>query len=835
MSFAIELENKFTEIIKLFYSTYKYIPTLNTIFSNYPEFYTTNTKYIDIVYKPIYNDIINKKYKNIEKNNDNIIDNFIDKNNNSIDINLIPRNTSLIPRDTNLIPRDTNLILRDYQNNYINDALNELNTNKRCLIESPTGSGKTKMAFVIQSKLIKSSSRMIFVFVSPLLRINKQCLTDSYLYYDIKFNKSDNFNKFEEIEVNSSNNKFRDKIMNIINNSNNNLLLSTTYQSIKHIFALDIKIDVIILDESHTIPSYVHNTNYFENLEHENKYTISRDEEYEIKQTNAYLKKKEWYNIFYNKKVDKRLFLTATPYDYQSDNIDYYGKCITKVKLGDLIENKTLAQLKTFISSVTDIVNTLNTTNYNRPDTASSIIKFIKDNKRYRICIFVNYCKNAKILKKSIMNCPLYKSFFNETNLIIKEPILYLSGEDSILTDFSNNETSDNFNKNEIRIIISCKKLSMGIDIPCIDSIIFADPRVNTVDISQCIGRGLRNFNYGNDNSNNNVKECNNSNIKECNILLIEYLTKDESKNEMIYKYLDYLRKNKVFTYIRNNAEIETDIIINSGNYNTKSYSNKQLNIYDGYLELDIELYDEYSKYRKDINSKKTLQLKNFVKLLNENSIVNPNIDTDINKYKLLQKEYELPNINEIKTKYTDFGWILCNENHIFYKTIKECEAQITKIKKNISNINKNYEYMNEINLYDEYKKIDTKIPNIYYTDFYIPKIYNTDINTDITYINVNLNNYKEYDFNNYKLIKCSLENKKIATNLSKLINMIYDILKERNEQFNGYKERFLDIKNNFKINKCIELVLELCDIFDLNLYLEYEFDNKKLKIEYII
>ena len=815
---SYELKCKFKEIIIKLYSPYKCIPTLEDIFNNNPEFYTSNTKYIEKVYKPIYDDIIKNKYKTKSKD---------------------------------IIPRD--LILRDYQNNYINDALNELNTNKRCLIESPTGSGKTKMAFVIQSSLIKSSSRMIFVFVSPLLRINKQCLTDSYLYYNRNFNNSNNHNTFEEIEVNSSNKDFLDKINNILNNTNNNLLLSTTYQSIKHIFNLDINIDLIILDEAHTIPSYIHNTKYFENISlEENNYNLSLDELDEINQTNINLKKKEWYNIFYNNKVDKRLFLTATPYNYQCDNIDYYGKCITKVKLGELIENKTLSQLKTFISSVTDVVNTLknntlNTTNYNRPDTAKSILEFIKVNKRYRICIFVNYCKNARILKKSIMNCPLYKSFSNETNLIIKEPILYLSGEDSTLTDFSNNETSENFNKDEIRIIISCKKLSMGIDIPCIDSIIFADPRINSVDISQCIGRGLRYFVYNdNVNSNNNVKECNN-NVKECNILLLRYLNKEEFKDKMVYEYLDYLRNNKIFTYIRNNSEINPECIINGGNNSTKIYDNKQINkkinnkinnqinIYDGYLELNIELYDEYSKYRKDINSKKTLQLKNFVKLLNENSIVNPNIDTDINKYKLLQKEYELPNINEIKTKYTDFGWILCNENHIFYKTIKECEAQITKIKKNISNTNKNYEYMNKINLYDEYKKIDTKIPNIYYTDFYIPKIYNTDINTDITYINVNLNNYKEYDFNNYKLIKCSLENKKIATNLSKLINMIYDILKERNEQFNGYKERFLDIKNNFKINKCIELVLELCDIFDLNLYLEYEFDNKKLKIEYII
>lgn len=503
---SLALENKFKGIIHKYYKLKKRIIPLDAILFMHDELYTYNELYKETVYKPLYNKII-------------------------LSYNTIPKKKL----------ESQELTLKQYQEEYIKDALQELNINSRCLIDAPTGSGKTKMAFVIQSSLIKSNSRTIYVFVSPLLRINTQCLKDSYLFYNTKFNTSTNLNEFEEIQVNSSNTAtdYKNKINTVLKETDKNILLSTTYKSLKHIFNLDLDIDLLILDEAHCIPFYVHHKKFFENLDLETDYQIPTEEKDDLKQTLTNLKKKEWYNIFYNKKVKKRLYLTATPYKYQIDDTGKYGKHISKVKLGDLIESNTLSELKTYIASVSDKVNNEDISNYDRPDTSASIIEFIKNTNRMRICIFVNNTNNAKQLKASILECVLYKSFKLDTGIDIKEPILYISGEDTQISEFSNNETIDNYNSKEVRIIISCKKLAMGVDIPCIDSIIFADPRINSVDISQCIGRGLRHFKYG-------------ENLKECCILLIKYITDDKDKrNRMIYEYLDYLHKNNIFKHVR--------------------------------------------------------------------------------------------------------------------------------------------------------------------------------------------------------------------------------------------------------------------------------------------
>jgi superfamily II DNA or RNA helicase len=801
---SLALENKFRDIIKKMYKLIKRLPSLDVILYMNPDLYLEDEKYIEKTYKPLYNKII-LEYKKTPKK---ILD---------------------------VKP----LKLRKYQKEYVNEALEELNTNSRCLLDAPTGSGKTKMAFVIQSSLIKENKRMIYVFVSPLLRINKQCLKDSYLYYNTKFNTSGNLNLFEEIEVNSANKGYKEKLENLLTKTNNNLLLSTTYQSIKYIFDLSLEllfeIDLLILDEAHCIPSYVHSNKYFENLDLETDYNISSDEKDEIKQTKTKLKKKEWYNIFFSNNVKQRLFLTATPYDYQIKGTEKYGKHINKIKLGELIESNTLSEIKTYVASVQDKVN-VDKSNYDRPDTAASIITFIKRTNRYRLCIFVNNCKNANNLKECILNCSLYKSFKYDTGLEIKEPILYLSGENTQIKDFSNNETPDNFNNNEVRIIISCKKLSMGVDIPCIDSIVFADPRMVSADISQCIGRGLRHFKYG-------------DRLKECCILLIKYINDETDKrNKMIFEYLDYLNKNNVFTLYKdileyNKLVVTTNIIESEKKINLDKENNlEELNIYKGDIYLDIEYYKEYSKFRYDINSKKSMNLNNFIKLLEEHNIKHP--EKDIDKYKLLQQEYELPNINNIRSKYPEFGWILCNKEHKYYSSLEECEIKLKENKSLlIKKIGDDYEYMDNLEIYNECIKLDTKIPEIYYTDFYVPNIYNKIKNENkeeklikndksSENIIVNLNNYKKHNFVNYKLNKCCLEYKNLETNLISLINNIYNLLKKRNEDFKDYEYRFTHIKNNYNINDCVKLILEVIKLYDLNLYLEFIFENKKIKIE---
>lgn len=531
------LDSILEEYIIDYYKSTNIIPDINTILVKYPDIFINDSKFIDTYYKPIYN-----KIKNNILTNNNIYNIFK---------------------------------LRDYQEKYRIQVLNEFKENDRCLIESPTGSGKTKTAFSILASLIKTNSPTVYVFVSPLLKINTQCLQDTYILYS-NYNTSNNYTKFIEIEVNSSNNAkdYNKKIKHAINN-NNNIILSTTYQSFKFILDLNINIDLVIYDECHVIPKYIHEKNYFKNLDDKtnNPNCILNDE--------LNINKQNWYDIFNSSLIKYRLFLTATPYTYQKLDTIKYGKTFCNVLIGELINNNILAPIETYIAKTT-ITETISST----PDIAHSIIKFIIDNKKHRICIFVNKATNAELLKQNILNCKLFNNFNKTSQIKIKEPIILSHISNYNTTElFSNNETPTNFNDNEIRIIISIKMLSMGVDIPCIDSIIFVDKRVNLTDISQCIGRGLRQFKY-------------NNKTKICSILLFNDMN-DSTKNNMILNYIKYLSQHKIIEYI-NSVSIYTNDKHKPG-YKTKPGDEHivKLDMYNGTLNVDLEYYDLFTKTKE--------------------------------------------------------------------------------------------------------------------------------------------------------------------------------------------------------------------------------------------
>lgn len=656
----LNTSNNFKKILKnkllLFKKKYNRIPKLETLLDLDNNLYTEDEEYINQYLKPLYKDIL----KTIR------IDNYKDS-----------------------LPK---LILRDYQKIIITKILDNLkNDNTRTMLVAPTGSGKTKMAFVTMSKLIKNKS-MLYVFVSPLLRINKQCLKDTTILINTDFNKSDNLNKFIEIEVNSTNKNYLDLLNKSISN-NKNIILSTTYKSLSKIFNLikttNQKIDLLILDECHVIPSYIHKNNYFNSLK-ENNNNINNNNDTEITFIESLnIKKIDYYNLFYSKLVNKRLFVTATPYDYQKNNILMYGNYIEDVKPGDLIKQGYLANIETFLSKcklidnknndinnnfndIIDIndtttdINTNDTTNniiddYKKiPDIATSIIKFSIIQKRYRVCVFVNRIENGKLLKTKIINSKIYKQF-NDTHVEIKimEPILYAGNEKTkTINKFVD---KDKFNNNEIRIIISCKKLSMGIDIPCIDSIIFADPRMNMADISQCVGRGLRTFMINNE-------------IKICKILLLDYPR--QNKNDMICAYLNYLKNSNIVYDIK--AKIKTKsnntlkIIKDYNNHNNiyNKFDIKKLNIYDGNLNIDIDYFEEYSTFIRENNK----------------------VDEVLRNYRCAKQQYE-----QLKE--------LCLKNKV--TTINDYLRLIGTIQdKEIKKITNPQIYFKKIKIHDGYNKI---------------------------------------------------------------------------------------------------------------------------------
>lgn len=71
----------------------------------------------------------------------------------------------------------------------------------------------------------------------------------------------------------------------------------------------------------------------------------------------------------------------------------------------------------------------------------------------------------------------------------ISASIFVMSGRDSLT---ARNQMIGEFEKANIGIICSSQVLAEGIDIPIVNTIVFVDGRKSTINITQCIGRGLR-------------------------------------------------------------------------------------------------------------------------------------------------------------------------------------------------------------------------------------------------------------------------------------------------------------------------------------------------------
>jgi superfamily II DNA or RNA helicase len=555
------------------------------------------------------------------------------------------------------------IIPHTYQQEYFDKVNRELNTSNKCLLKAPTGAGKTFMSFVLSGMNIKHTSEQnIIIFVSPLLKINSQCICDDNLRLLIDKRFTDNKKPFKSYEVNCKH-KNKEAIIKSLK-SEDNIIFSTTYQSYNKVLNLidtfnkenntHIKINFTIYDECHIIKRSYHRLN--------DNTTIN--EKYD--------------NIFNHSLYEKKLFLSATPYLYQYqylDNyknyLDLYGNMVECINIKKLIDAGHLAPINTFHAVINDnysdnniddndaeevVSDTESESNYTqlteKPDTVESIIKLITNENRKRICVFVNRRNNAYNLAQTIYKLG-YKS---EYNLKI---ILYF---DNVKTFdkkyYDSNDINDFYKKNklerrkddpnfeEIRIIFSCKKMCMGVDAPPIDTIVFADPRMNYAEMCQCIGRGLRVFKYVN------------GTYKTCAILL--FTTQNREFDEMMISYLRYAKE-----------ELEFDIQPNMNNaseYSTNKQRKKKEIIkpndpkplfkddgrYEGVKLIDLALFKEFCCGDRD-NERKLLQREfEYYKLL----VNNNNIKNRTEYYKFAEENNLVSNPNDYFDRYKIWkGW----------------------------------------------------------------------------------------------------------------------------------------------------------------------------------
>ena len=473
---------------------------------------------------------------------------------------------------------------RQYQENYIHKSLLELNNNKKVLIKAPTGSGKTYIVYSILKKLIIHECFNIIIF-TPLKLLNSQWISLKYLTI---------LNSYKEINIIQKNEYNKTDFINKIKSHQKNIIV-TCYQSEKSLsdFLSDIKIDIVIFDEAHVI-------------------------------TNFYTTSSYWNTA---KNISYRIFCTATPYDIMTEK-NLYGNLIEEIKIHELISDNKLSELVTVVKVINDKIIKSNSM-------ANLINKTMNMYNKHKGLIFCNNRENAVVLynimyeKCNKYNIYIYITDLNKTKSYDKK-IQY-----NIDKKIFENDTKD-------CLIISVGQMKMGYDHPPIDLIVFADPKSSFVDISQCVGRGLRKYSN-----------------KECLHLLLPIVKDDTSGFENVIRYLDFVTN-----------EVE-EPIINKSNIELNSNGNAQ-HIIKNYEGDDIPIEIWY-KYSSNLHT-----YKRFISILKKKCITN---ETDYNIFIKNPSYSWMPLCPSNKYKGKWQGWIELDPNKKNYPiNLKSCDDLFKKL-----------------------------------------------------------------------------------------------------------------------------------------------------------
>jgi len=483
--------------------------------------------------------------------------------------------------------------LRPYQKEYIDEAIKKLLDNvtnyKKCIIKSPTGSGKTFIIYWIIAKLYKAlgyPKQFNIILATPFIKLCSQSITDedninilkahnidaNYLQYDY------NHKKITEMELCKS--RKQDKYINFISVCNPSMLNLINFLDDKKI-----KINIGIYDEFHNIQSW------------ENP-------------------KNERHKCLTSPNIDSMLFVSATPEKSQEKKTDIYGEVINKTTVKQLIELKYLCKIIPLMEI--DSVN---------PSDPDDIILKEAFGKYYKLPYmikesFTKYNKKKAVLFcNNIANCWRIYDLLKTRNDVmgnIKIFHPYVSRRvkkkctvksDSTKSNSTENDDSNSESESESEseigditeeetildpeekkniedvlkeyenclepcILITCKKIAVGYNHPPIDFIIIADNKSSITDISQIFGRGSRTYVFED------------SEEKVCHVLLL-IRVKDINNNnyKSIKSYLEYL---------------QNDVGLNIESYIREQIKNQRSKVYSKYIELNhkFDLTIEYDKLK---------------------------------------------------------------------------------------------------------------------------------------------------------------------------------------------------------------------------------------------
>jgi len=198
--------------------------------------------------------------------------------------------------------------------------------------------------------------------------------------------------------------------------------------------------------------------------------------------------------------INERVFFTATPKYYKGNdekcismnNVSIYGEEVFNYKYIQAKNDGYVLDFRIVAYAVPENMNDLTEEEFITQDevdikkeiliSAILIAQHIKK---------TNTCRKILTYHDTIANAVEYKKTLAYVLLKynISAKIFAMCGNTSMM---KRKEIFNEYETSEIAIICSAKVLNTGVDLPCTDTIAFVDPRSSTIDVTQCVGRGLR-------------------------------------------------------------------------------------------------------------------------------------------------------------------------------------------------------------------------------------------------------------------------------------------------------------------------------------------------------
>ena len=427
--------------------------------------------------------------------------------------------------------------IRPYQSTIINYSTTKLNEEHKIYIELATGGGKSVISYNLFSN-IDSDTILIF---SPRKIVNNQNIKSRYLdllnyTYDV-YNFSNNTISFNDF----------------YNLPNKKLMIACTQSSDKvydYIIKYNIQNITVWFDEAHwAVEEWINNKN-----------------------------KLFW--LIDNDFIKYRIFTSASPNkELVKENTKYFGELYSSIKVNELIKLKWLCPIQPYVFSINNNDNDLLFFNLDG---------FTRLKRKFGFC-FHNKQMNAFNL--------FYKHYINyKANKTIIKPFLLVGNDFSepliIELDYDY-KNIDIFQSNNQSIGYVVAKYSIGYDFNKMDFISICDTKLSTKDITQCIGRGLRSDELGEDNTN----------LEKILVVFIPTFIDSEIENKF-EKIIEVLK------YLIIDIESTFDKIIFDDINKKLSTIKTDNNKYDGIEEIKSMILDLLSyEILKDISYEKTKKI----------------------------------------------------------------------------------------------------------------------------------------------------------------------------------------------------------------------------------